>query len=506
MLSEKRLFITTPIFYLNNKPHLGHAYTMIIVDIIARYKKSRGYIVSIQTGSDEHGEKMIKTAEKEELKPLELIEKNLFFFQKLLKKINFSQHFFYRTTSKQHQTQTKEIFKKLLEQEDIYLGKYQGKYCTICEEYVTKGDLQYCLVCKNTLGILEETAYFFQVTKYYSWLKTYYQKFTNFIIPEKLKKSLINNFLSIETKDLCLTRSNLTWGIYLDNNPELTIYVWFDALLNYLNSSEGQRSFKDRKVEIIQIIGKDIARFHCIYWPIILYRLNFRLPDKIIAHGWILNQGIKMSKSKKNVIDPLFIIERYPSDLLRAYLISKITFLEDGSFSEEEMKNFYQTFFINDLGNLVARIGRMVWLYNDGITPCADSCNYQNNILLENYSCLLKKKVSQFFKLMDNQQLTEAFNLIELLVTSSNKLVNDIAPWKTIILDKALVFSFLRQIIGGIRLITLFLDSFTPEFSSRISDFFSFSKKITIDWENCLKLDSVEGLSISKFSVLFNPL
>lgn len=501
MLPKKKVFITTPIFYLNDRPHLGHAYTLVVTDIIVRYKKSRGCVVSVQTGSDEHGEKILNTAKKKELQPLELVEQNLFFFKELLIKINFSQNFFFRTSSTQHWKKTQKKFKKLLDQGDIYLGQYKGEYCVVCEEYVTD-NLSQCLNCQKPLETLEEPAFFLRTTKYYSWLKDYYQQFDDFIIPKELKKSCLDNFLSENVRDLCLTRRNLPWGITLDGNLKLTIYVWFEALLNYINSSEGKKSFSNNETEIIQVIGKDIVRFHCVYWPIILHLLKLRLPSRIIVHGWILNQKSKMSKSKGNVIDPLVLLNHYPTDLLRAYLIAKIPLFEDGSFNENHLKEFYQVFFVNKLGNLVVRVNRMVWLYNDGVIPCAIPSYQEKDVFLNDYFFSLQRTANQFVKFMDEQQLTKAFHLLEFLVSNSNKLINDMTPWKRIHTDKLLVDTFLNQIINGIRVLNFFLSFFIPESSLKISRVFSFSKIIT-NWDNFLELNDIEGLDVERDVSLF---
>ena len=315
-------YITTPIFYPNGQLHFGHLYTMIIADSCYRYQKTRQVIVYLQTGSDEFGEKIVRQAASSNLTPAALVERNVQLFQKLWKLLRISQHFFYRTSASEHADKVQKIFQSLQGQGDIYQGKYAGYYCLVCEDYLTnRAQDRNCPNCYRATEWVEQRAYFLNVGKYLKQLREFFQ--TDFLEPKQLKQELINNFLSQDVRDLCLTRQNLDWGVKVPGEDNMVIYVWFDALCNYLNSEQGTNFFFTNcpEFEIIQIIGKDIARFHSIYWIIILLALKARLPNKILAHGWIINKEQKMSKSLGNVIDPLLLLQKYPADLLRAYVL-----------------------------------------------------------------------------------------------------------------------------------------------------------------------------------------
>jgi len=266
----KFFYITTPIFYPNDRLHLGHAYNMVLNDIIACYKKSQGYQVCFQTGSDEHGEKIEKKANSLGISPQELVDKNVLLFKRLWKELGISEHIFYRTTSAIHEEKVQKIFTELLKKGDIYLDEYQGKYCVSCEDYVSDSkisDNNLCPTpnCQSELRKVNESAYFLRVSKYYSALTKHYSQNPDFLLPFNIKKELFENFLKNDVRDLCITRSDITWGISVPNNEKMVIYVWFEALLNYLNSKEGEKSFIRPNTEIVHLIGKEITRFHAIY-------------------------------------------------------------------------------------------------------------------------------------------------------------------------------------------------------------------------------------------------
>lgn len=485
------IFITTPIFYPNGKPHLGHAYTMVIADVIYRFKKSLGEEeVNLQTGCDEHGKKIIDEAKKMSLEPKKMIEDNIYCFKDLFEKLGVFDFFFYRTSSEEHKKKVQNAFKLMVERGDIYFDKYVGYYCLPCEENLNSADV--CLNCKRKATKIEEPAYFLKVTKYFDWLKRYYDSNKKIIVPAGIKESLKKFF--DDPKDLCISRNQPELGIDVPYDSKMSIYVWFDALLNYAFSFCGEKSFKNKNTKIIQIIGKDISRFHCIYWPIMLKILSLRLPDTILVHGWIMNKDKKMSKSVGNVIDPtLFCDDRLSLDVLRLYFISEISFLKDGLINELSFKEFNNRFVVNDLGNLVMRFLGMVTKYNDGLIP---RFFLSKNCVLLKYLIFCKKVVRSFKKKMNCYQLTKAFKDVEELIKRTNEMINEFCPWRMILIDKEECFLFLNYIANGIKIIGFLLSFFSPRVSQIILNLFS--DNVHISWNGCLDFKEIEKTFVKR--------
>ncbi|RHZ36359.1 methionine--tRNA ligase [endosymbiont GvMRE of Glomus versiforme] len=505
-MEQKSFYLTTPIFYPNDKLHLGHAYNATIADIIARYKKSKNYKVYFQTGSDDHGEKIEKKALSLGISPQELVDKNVELFKKLWQKLGIEYDFFYRTSSLFHKEKVQKIFQQLLKQSTIYLGKYQGNYCIACEDYVKE---KVCPNCHSETKILEEPAYFLKVSQYYQQLLDYYQKNPDFLIPAAARKELFANFLQKDKiQDLCITRSDIKLGIYVPDKPKIIIYVWFEALCNYLNSEKGEKMFANENSEIIHLIGKDIVRFHALYWPVILFALGKRLPDKIIAHGLLMDpKGEKASKSKGNVVDPLELLEKYPQDLLRTYFIAKINFLQDGIFSKKLLKEFYQDFFIHNLGNLCQRIGKgkiIEWWYKNGVVP---NFSETENIYLRNYYQTCLTVIKNYQQKMDNYQLTGAFQEIENLLNASNKLIQDLAPWNLFANKEIELLNLtLNYLRNGIRIIAFFLTPIAPNISQIIFEYLNLEYS-DCNWENIKDFQLIAGKKIKPLKEpLFVPL
>jgi len=494
----KNFYITTPIFYPNDKLHLGHAYTMIVADVIARYKRSQGYKIYFQTGSDDHGEKIAKKAKSLGITPQELVDKNVLLFQKLWKILGISNHIFYRTSSLIHKEKTQKIFTKLIKKGDIYLGNYKGNYCITCEDYIKESKVNdnSCPFCRSELRIIEESAYFLRVSKYYPQLIDYYEKNPYFLLPFNIRKELSENFLKNDIRDLCITRRDIKWGIQVPNNQELVIYVWFEALCNYLTSEIGERKFFSTKndCEIIQIVGKDIARFHGIYWPIILMLLKANLPSKILSHGWILSEGGKMSKSKGNIIDPLELLKNYPKDLFRAYSIGKINFLQDGILEEELLRNFYQDFFVNNLSNLVSRVNKMLHLYNNGIIP--EINEDFNNEKIKKYYDESSLTIKFFQEKMDKYELTNAFSQIQFLLIKSNKLIQESSPWELAKKGDDLLLNLtLNHLCNRIKIIAFLLNCIIPDTSKKILETFNI-KLEELNWDNLLDFSVLNRIKV----------
>ncbi|WP_250136206.1 methionine--tRNA ligase [Spiroplasma attinicola] len=438
-MMAKYFYITTPIYYPSNILHLGHAYTTTIADVLARYKRSQGYQVFFLTGSDEHGQKIAKAASAKKLTPKKFVDEIVLEFKDLWKKLKIDYDYFIRTTDESHISTVQKIFTKLLNQGDIYLGKYEGWYCVSDEEFVTETQINKsnntCKICGGELINLSEDSYFFKMNHYSNKLLDYYQEHPNFIFPESRKNEMVNNFLKPGLTDLSVTRTSFSWGIPVLENKKHTIYVWIDALSNYL-SALGYLQTNDKKLktfwenkdcEIVQLLGKEITRFHAIYWPILLMSLKLRQPTQLLVHGWITNDQGKMSKSKGNVIDPRILINRYGSDALRCFLIKEIQFGADGKYNHEMFLKFFNAYLVNDLGNLLSRVTTMIIKYNDSKIP-----NFNNKEIKPYHDHLIfdfRATIADFQTTIEKYQVTNAVNIVWALIDKLNKLIDETKPW-----------------------------------------------------------------------------
>lgn len=468
--NKKNFYISTPIFYPNSQLHLGHAYTLTITDIIARYKKLAGYSVYLQTGSDEHGEKIARTAKAQGFTPQQLVDKNITLFKQLWEKLDVSKdYFFVRTSSAAHITQVQAIFTKLLLSDDIYLSVYKGNYCILCEEYVLK--VLVCPTCNSELKQIEEEAYFLRVNKYQQALLDYYEQHPNFLSPTSSLNELFQSFLRQELPDLCVTRNDLTWGVPVPGHEAMTIYVWFDALCNYFTSERGAEFFATQQeqfetTEIVQVIGKDILRFHAIYWISLLLALQKRMPNKILSHGWILNAGAKMSKSKGNVIEPLKLLENCKSDVLRAYFAGKVILYNDGVISDSMLQAFYEDFFLNALGNLFSRVFKMLETYRQNVIPTIS--NWKNNYTVS-YWEQNSSSVEAYQCAMNDYQITNAFKEVRTMVSRSNKMISETKPWELFATNEdEKLDCVLVTLVATIEALALLLLPITPETATKV--------------------------------------
>lgn len=443
-MGEKPTFyITTPIYYPSGKLHIGNSYTTIACDVLARYKRLQGYDVFFLTGTDEHGLKIEQKAQALGMQPQEYVDKMAADIKELWKKLEITNDKFIRTTDDYHEKAVQNIFEKLLAKGDIYLGKYRGWYSVSDEEYFTESQLAevYRDEDGNMIGgkapsghevqLVEEDCYFFKMSKYADRLVKYYEEHPDFIIPDTRKNEMLNNFIKPGLEDLALTRTSFNWGVKVPSNPEHVVYVWIDALYNYITAlgyetGDDDSLFKKYWPADVHMVGKEIVRFHTIYWPIILMALDLPLPKHIIGHGWLLMRDGKMSKSKGNVVYPEMIVERYGLDALRYYLMRAVPFGNDGVFTPEDFIGKINFDLANDLGNLLNRTVAMINKYRGGQIPELKSGVTTFDKDLEDVAA---NTIKNFEEQMDSVHFSNALDEVWKLVARSNKYIDETEPW-----------------------------------------------------------------------------
>ncbi len=481
MTENKTFYITTPIYYPSGKLHLGSSYTTIACDVLARYKRLMGFDTFYLTGLDEHGMKIQRKAEELGMTPKEYLDPMAADVQELWKKLDISYDKFIRTTDTYHEEAVAKAFEQLLEQDDIYLGKYAGWYSVSDEEFFTETQLEEIFRDESgniTGGIapsghevewVEEETYFFRMGKYADWLLQYYDEHPDFIQPEVRKNEMVNNFIKPGLEDLALTRTSFTWGIPVPSNPKHVVYVWFDALLNYITAlgynSDNDSNFK-KYWPGINMVGKEIVRFHTIYWPIMLHALGLPAPKKIFGHGWLLMKDGKMSKSKGNVVYPEMLIERYGLDAVRYYLMRAISFGQDGIFTPEDFVGRINFDLANDLGNLLNRTVSMINKYNDGKIE-ATGVSTEFDASLEE---VVEETISHFHKAMDKFEFNVALADVWTLISRTNKYIDETAPWVLAKLedDKAKLNNVLYHLAENLRIAGALLQPFMRATSGKI--------------------------------------
>lgn len=442
MADKKTFYITTPIYYPSGKLTIGNAYTEIAADSMARYKREQGYDTFFLTGDDEHGLKIEQKAEQMGIKPQEYVDKMAASYKKLWKMLDISYNKFIRTTDPQHVKAVQKIFERLLKQGDIYLGEYTGWYSVEDEEYFTESQLAevYKDDDGNVIGgkapsghevrLVKEPSYFFRMSKYADRLVQYYKDHPDFILPHSREKEMINNFIKPGLEDLSVTRTTVDWGIPVPSDPKHVVYVWIDALSNYITAlgygSDDDSLFKKYWPADVQLVGKEIVRFHTIYWPIMLMALGLPLPKQVFGHGWVLMKDGKMSKSKGNAVYPEMIVERYGLDALRYYLMREIPFGSDGIFTPEDFVERVNFDLANDLGNLLNRTVSMINQYQDGqVAPVSAKQDEYGQDLLQT----AKDTIAEYKKQMDTLHFSKALDAIWNLISRANKYIDETAPW-----------------------------------------------------------------------------
>ena len=433
---KNKFYITTPIYYPSANAHIGHAYCTVMCDILARYKRMRGVETYFLTGTDEHGEKIQKNAALKGVTPQEFVDEIAGNFKNLWKAMKISNDDFIRTTEERHIKVVQDVFSKLYNNGDIYLGNYEGWYCTPCESFWTDtqvGEEHLCPDCHREVHRDKEEAYFFNTKKYLPELLDIMEKNPKFILPISRKNEMFNTFIKPGLDDLCVSRTTFDWGVQIRENPKHVIYVWMDALTNYISAlgyhSENEELYKkfweDPDCEIVHVVGADISRFHVIYWPMFLLGIGARVPDRVFVHGLLDLNGEKMSKSRGNVVSPLPLIERYGVDAVRWFLAKEFSFGSDGRFSPELFVERTNMDLANNFGNLVSRTSSMIVKYFDGVVPELKNPNEK----IKEIEHLTKKTILAYENYLDDLKVNEGFSEVIDLLNVANKYIEESQPW-----------------------------------------------------------------------------
>ena len=494
-MCKKKYYITTAIAYTSRKPHIGNSYEVVMTDALARYKRLQGYDVFFLTGTDEHGQKIEEYAKNAGVTPKEYVDKVSGEIKDICRILNISYDHFIRTTDDYHEKAVQKIFRKLYEQGDIYKGSYEGMYCTPCESFWTEAQLidGKCPDCGREVKKAEEEAYFLKLSKYQKQLEDYIENNPDFIYPEQRKKEMVNNFIKPGLQDLCVSRTSFKWGIPVDFDKGHIVYVWIDALSNYITalgySPDGSgENYKKYWPADVHVIGKDILRFHTIYWPVMLMALGEPIPKQVFAHPWLLFGADKMSKSKGNVIYADDLVNLIGVDAVRYYLMSEMPYTSDGSITYETVFERYNSDLANTLGNLVNRTVAMSNKYFDGEIKAPSAYEAVDGEL----KAAAIKAVSELERLLGEYRMSDALDSVMSLARRSNKYIDETAPW-VLAKDegtKERLGTVLYNLLECIRYIAVLISPFMPETAEKIFE------QINTDVKSYASLKEFGGLKV----------
>ncbi len=507
---DKHYYITTPIYYPSGKPHMGHAYSSIISDVFARFKKIDGYNVHFLTGTDEHGLKIQRASEENKMKPLEFCNKISKTFKNLCKILNLSNTDFIRTTEDRHKKSVQHLWNELEKSGDIYLSKYSGWYSVSDEAFYNEDEIEskdgekISVNSGSRVEWVEEESFFFKLSKWQDKLLDYYEKNPNFILPQSRKNEVVS-FVKSGLKDLSISRKSFSWGIKVPSNDEHVIYVWLDALTNYISALKypdiSNELFNNFWPADVHIIGKDILRFHAIYWPAFLLAAKIPLPKRVYGHGWILSGEEKMSKSKGNILDPLEMIDNYGLDPLRYYLIKEVSLGNDGNISKDKLEDCINSDLANNYGNFCQRVTAFAEKNCNSKVPDSVEFNDQDKNILDNFSNNIKTLRSY----IDDQKLNSYVDFIVNVLFDANKYFNDQEPWNKKN-DKKRLNTIIYTSLELIRKISIMLYPITPSSSIKSLSVFNIKEKDilfdTIKEHKYLKSNS----KIDRVDILFKKI
>ena len=498
---KEKFYITTPIYYPSGKFHIGTAYCETLTDCIKRYKTLRGYETYMLTGLDEHGQKIQTLANKNNITPQEYVNDMAEKALKLWELMDIQYDNFIRTTDEKHYKAVQKIVQIFLEKGDIYKGTYEGWYCMPCENYFTETQLKdgKCPDCGREVKKMQEESYFFNMKKYEKWLKKFYQENPDFIVPESRKNEIFKNFIDPGLEDLCISRCTFDWGIQMPNDPKHVLYVWLDALTNYITAlgylSEDDTEFKKYWPADLHVVGKEIIRFHGIYWPIFLHALGLELPKKIYAHSWIVMKDGKMSKSVGNVIYPETLIERYGLDATKYYLLRLMNFAQDSMFTPEDFIERYNSDLANDLGNLLSRTIGMINKYFEGTIPTeiTETTEYD-----EELQKTAQEQITKIEQEMDTYHISNAIQELWKYISRTNKYIDETQPW---ILSKngetEKLKSVMNNLAESLRKIAILSSPYLVNSSKQILESLGI-KKEDATWETLQTNNIKKGTQVTK--------